>query len=465
MSRNQQQRITKECNRQKAGRVKKQPIQLSDHFNRRRMIRFTFPSIIMMIFTSIYGMVDGYFVSNYVGAVPFASLNLVMPFIMVLSAVGFMFGTGGTALVSMTLGMQNRKKANEIFSLLTYILVVCGIVLGVIGAVVAPYMARLLGATDEMIPYSVLYIRVNMIGIPFFMIQNYFQSFLITAEKPKLGLVVTVMAGCTNMVLDFLFVGVFRWGLGGAAAATIISQAVGGLIPMIYFFLPNGSLLRLGKTHMDGNAVWKTCTNGASEFLSACASSIIGMLYNLQLMKYFGADGVAAYGVIMYVNFIFVGIYFGYTMGIAPVVGYHYGAQNTKELQGLFRNTIQMLLITSIALTVLSESTALPLVRIFIGYDAGLTRLTVYAFRIYSIAFLFRGFNIFGSGFFTALNNGKVSAFLSVLRSLVLQLTAIYLLPALFGADGLWSVVIMTDGICLIITVLMLMKYRKVYHY
>ena len=353
----------------------------------------------------------------------------------------------------------------RIFSLLTYILVVCGIVLGVIGAVVAPYMARLLGATDEMIPYSVLYIRVNMIGIPFFMIQNYFQSFLITAEKPKLGLVVTVMAGCTNMVLDLLFVGVFRWGLGGAAAATIISQAVGGLIPMIYFFLPNGSLLRLGKTHMDGNAVWKTCTNGASEFLSACASSIIGMLYNLQLMKYFGADGVAAYGVIMYVNFIFVGIYFGYTMGIAPVVGYHYGAQNTKELQGLFRNTIQMLLITSIALTVLSESTALPLVRIFIGYDAGLTRLTVYAFRIYSIAFLFRGFNIFGSGFFTALNNGKVSAFLSVLRSLVLQLTAIYLLPALFGADGLWSVVIMTDGICLIITVLMLMKYRKVYHY
>ena len=297
---------------------KKEPIRLSDHFTYSRMIRFTLPSIIMMIFSSIYGMVDGFFVSNYTGAIPFASLNLAMPFIMILSAVGFMFGTGGTALVSKTLGMGEHEKANRIFSLLTYLLIGCGVVLGIFGYFVASPISRLLGATDEMLPYSILYIQINMIGIPFFMLQNLFQSFLVTAERPKLGLVVTVLAGCTNMVLDWLFVGVLGFGLAGAAAATVISEAVGGLVPLIYFLLPNSTILRLGKTRMDFSAVFKACTNGSSEFLSNCASSIVGMLYNHQLMRYIGTDGVAAYGVIMYVNFIFVGIYFGYTMGIAP---------------------------------------------------------------------------------------------------------------------------------------------------
>lgn len=445
--------------------MRKEQIQLSDHFTKRRMIRFTLPSIGMMIFSSIYGMVDGYFVSNYVGAVPFASLNLVMPFIMILSAVGFMFGTGGSALVSMTLGQGKKQKAEEIFSLLVYLLIACGIAFGLAGWIIAPWMTRVLGAAEEMLDYGILYIRVNMIGIPFFMLQNLFQSFLVTAEKPKLGLVVTILAGVTNMFLDWLFVGVIGWGLGGAAWATVISQMVGGLVPLLYFFLPNRSLLHLGATHWDGRAVWKACTNGASEFLSNCASSIVGMLYNLQLMKYLGADGVAAYGVIMYVNFIFVGIYFGYSMGISPVIGYHYGARNTDELKGLFRQSLQMLAMTSIVLTVLSECTAGVLVRIFVGYDASLCQLTVHAFRLYSIAFLFMGFNIFGSSFFTALNNGKVSAFLSVMRSLVLQLTAIYLLPYLFGADGLWCVVILSDGICLIFTIWMWIRYQKVYQY
>lgn len=444
---------------------KKQPIRLSDHFTRRMMVRFTLPSVGMMIFTSIYGMVDGYFVSNYAGAVPFASLNIVMPFIMILSAVGFMFGTGGSALVSMTLGMKREEKANEIFSLLVYLLIGCGIALGIFGFAIAPRMSEILGATDEMLPYSVLYIRVNMIGIPFFMLQNLFQSFLVTAEKPKLGLGVTILAGVTNMFLDWLFVGILGFGLGGAAAATVISQMVGGLVPLVYFFLPNRSILHLGRTRWDGGAVWKTCTNGSSEFLSNCASSIVGMLYNRQLMHYLGSDGVAAYGVIMYVNFIFIGIYFGYTMGISPVIGYHYGAENTDELHGLFRKSVQMLSVTSAVLTLLSEMASVPLVRIFVGYDADLCALTVYAFRIYAVAFLFMGFNIFGSGFFTALNNGKISAFLSVSRSLVLQLAAICLLPRLLGANGLWGVVIFSEGISLILTIWMLARYRKTYHY
>lgn len=473
---NQNKCIVKQSLRKKSGErnevcmsatkaMKKQPIQLSDHFTYGRLIRFTLPSIIMMIFTSIYGMVDGYFVSNYVGAVPFAALNLVMPFIMILSAVGFMFGSGGTALVSMTLGMGEREKANEIFSLITYLLIACGAVLGLIGYIIAPWISRVLGSTDEMLPYAILYIRVSMFGIPFFMLQNLFQSFLVTAERPKLGLFVTVLAGCANMVLDWLLVGVLGFGLGGAAVATIISEFVGGVIPLVFFWLPNSTILRLGKTHMDVGAVWKTCTNGSSEFLSNCASSIIGMLYNHQLMKYIGTDGVAAYGVIMYVNFIFVGIYFGYTMGIAPVIGYHYGAGNSDELHSIFEKTIRMMFIVSAALTAAAELLAVLLVKIFVGYDAGLMELTVYGFRIYSIAFLFMGFNIFGSGFFTALNNGAVSAFLSVVRSIGFQLIAIYLLPYLFGANGLWMVVVVSNGLCLILTIAMWVRYRKVYHY
>ena len=443
----------------------KNKIQLSDHFTAGRMIRFALPSIGTMIFSSIYGMVDGFFVSNYAGAVPFASLNLAMPFIMILSAVGFMFGSGGTALVSMLLGMQKPKKANEVFSLLTYIVIGCGIVLGLFGFFIAPQMAQLLGATKQMEPYSVLYIRINMIGLPFFMLQNMFQSFFITAEKPKLGFAVTLAAGFTNMFLDWLFVGVIGFGLGGAAAATVISEMVGGIIPIVYFFKPSSSTIHLGKTHMDGKAVLKACTNGSSEFLSNCATSIVGMLYNLQLMKYLGSNGVAAYGVIMYINFIFVGIYFGYTMAMAPVIGYNYGAQNHKELKNLFRTSIKLFAIAAVTLTALSELTAPFLVKISVGYDAELYALSVHAFRIYTIAFLFMGFNIFGSGFFTAINNGKISAILSVARSLVLELVSIYVLPLLFGADGLWCTVIAADGLCLILTVSMWVKYRNIYHY
>ncbi|MDD6428654.1 MAG: MATE family efflux transporter [Lachnospiraceae bacterium] len=440
-------------------------IQLSDHFTVGRMIRFAMPSIGTMIFTSIYGVVDGFFVSNYAGAVPFASLNLAMPFIMILSAVGFMFGSGGTALVSMLLGMKKPEKANEIFSLLTYIVLGGGIALGVFGFITAPGMVRILGATAQMEPYAVLYIRISMFGLPFFMLQNMFQSFFITAERPKLGFAVTIVSGFTNMVLDLLFVGFIGFGLGGAAAATIISEMVGGAVPLVYFFRKNSSTLRLGKTHMDRRAVIKACTNGSSEFLTNCATSVVSMLYNLQLMKYMGSDGVAAYGVIMYVNFIFAGIYYGYTMAMAPVIGYNYGALNHPELRNLFRTSIRMFTVVSVVLTIAAELMAPVLVKVFVGYDIGLYSLTKHAFRIYTIAYLFMGFNIFGSGFFTALNNGGVSALLSVTRTLILQLIAIYLLPALFGADGLWCAVMVSNGLCLILTVCMWIKYQKKYGY
>lgn len=440
-------------------------IQLSDHFTYRKLIRFTLPSITMMIFTSIYGMVDGFFVSNYVGAIPFASLNLVMPFIMILSAIGFMFGTGGTALVSMTLGMKDNKKANEIFSLLVYVLFGCGVCLALFGFIAAPQVSSILGATPQMMPYAILYIRISMISLPFFMLQNLFQSFLVTAERPKLGLKITILAGCTNMILDYVFVGRLGWGLAGAASATVMSEIIGGAVPLVFFFLPNSTTLRLGKTHMDTQTILKASTNGASEFLSNAATSLVGMLYNLQLLRYAGTNGVAAYGVIMYVNFIFASIFFGYTMGVSPIVGYHYGADHVDELKGLLHKSTKMILIISFILTIFSEVGATFLVRIFVGYDTTLMALTVHGFHLYSISYLTMGFNTFGSGFFTALNNGRVSAFLSVMRTLVLQLIAIYILPLLLGADGLWLVTTTANTICFFLTIWTLRLNQDTYHY
>ena len=445
--------------------MKRTRIQLSDHFTYARLLRFTLPSILMMIFSSVYGVVDGYFVSNYVGALPFASLNLAMPFIMILAAIGFMFGSGGTALVSMELGMGHQKRANEIFSLIIYVLIAAGTLLSVIGFVLAVPVSRLLGATDEMLPYSVLYIRINMAGQVAFMLQYLFQSFLVTAERPKMGLAVTIAAGVTNMFLDRLFVGVLGFGLSGAAWATVASQTVGGLIPLLYFILPNSTKLRIGRTHMDVRALLKVCTNGSSELLSNAASSLVGMLYNHQLLIYAGADGVAAYGVIMYVNFIFSGIYFGYSVGAAPVVGFHYGAGNRDELKNVFRKSMKMIATAAVTLAGLAELSAPVLVRIFVSYDASLMEMTVHGFRIYSIAFLFMGFNLFGSGFFTALNNGLLSAVLSFTRTVVLQVASIFLLPMQFGLDGLWAVAAVSDGLCLILTSFLLVKNRGKYGY
>lgn len=440
-------------------------IQLSDHFDYKRLLRFTFPSIMMMILTSIYGVVDGVFVSNYVGKTPFAALNLIMPFPMIFGAVGFMIGTGGSALVSMTLGEGDRERANRLFSMLIYVTIIFGVVMSVIGLVFMRPAAILLGATDDMVDYCVEYGSILMISLTAFMLQNTFQSFLITAEKPQLGLYVTVAAGVTNMVLDALFVAVFKCGLAGAAVATALSQAVGGVIPLIYFIRPNSSLLKLTKAGFDGRALLRTCTNGSSEFMTNISSSVVSMLYNYQLMRIAGENGVAAYGVLMYVNFIFLAIYIGYSIGTAPVIGFHYGAQNHDELHGLLTQSLKLLVGMGAVLTVLAIALAKPLASIFVSYDAELLDMTVRAFMIYSVSFLFSGVNIFGSSFFTALNNGLVSAAISFLRTLVFQLSAVLILPELLGLDGIWLSVVAAEVFALAVTSALLIKMRGRYRY
>ena len=440
-------------------------IQLSDSFDYKKLLRFTFPSIIMMVFTSIYGVVDGFFVSNFVGKTPFAAVNFIMPFLMILGTVGFMFGTGGSALIAITMGAGDKERAQRLFSLFIYVSAICGILIGALGIVVIRPVAAWLGAEGEMLDNCVVYGRIILAVLPALILQYEFQSFFITAEKPKLGLAVTVAAGVANMVLDALFVGVLRWGLVGAAAATAISQSVGGIIPLVYFGRPNTSLLRLTRTKFDGRALLKACTNGSSELMSNISMSVVGMLYNIQLMKYAGEDGVAAYGVLMYVNMIFLAAFIGYSVGVAPVIGYHYGAGNHGELKGLLKKSLVLIGIFSVGMVALAEGLARPLALIFVGYDPELLDMTLRGFLVYSFSFLFAGLAIYGSSFFTALGNGLVSALISFLRTLVFQVAAVLIFPLIWGLDGIWFSIVAAELVAALVTVAFLAGKRKKYHY
>lgn len=440
-------------------------IQLSDHFHYRKLLRFTLPSIIMMLFTSVYGLVDALFISNFVGITPFAAINLILPLTMILGAVGFMFGAGGSALVSATLGAKDAPRANRIFSMLTYIALGLGIFLAVGSFLLMEPIARWVGADDALLPYCVTYGRILVLALPGFILQNLFQSFMITAEKPTLGLIVTIAAGLTNIVLDALFIVVFQWGVKGAAAATGISQLVGGLIPLIYFSRPNNSLLRLGATQFDRKALFSSCTNGLSELVNNISMSLVAILYNLQLIKLAGESGVAAYGAVLYVGFMFIAIFLGYSIGIMPVIGFHYGAQDHKELAGLFRKSNVIITISSLILAALSFLLAEPLAQVFVGDSPDALAMAITAFRYYSLAVLFSAFNIFGSAFFTALNNGVISAAISFLRTLVFQIAGVFILPLFFGLDGVWSSLFVAELLATVVTFLFYKFQRAKYHF
>lgn len=440
-------------------------IQLSDHFTYRRVFRFVLPSVVMMIFTSIYSVVDGIFVSNFVGKTSFAAVNLVMPVLMLASSLGFMIGTGGSALVAMLLGRGEAERANGVFSLLVYTCIALGVV--ITGAVFLSMekIVALFGAEGQLAQDAAFYGRIVITVCFVFMLQNTFQSFLIVAERPTMGLVLTVSAGVTNIVLDALFVAVFRWGLFGAAFATCISQLIGGGIPLAYFLLPNKSPLRLGKPVLSLTSLLKTCANGSSELVTNIAMSIVSILYNHQLLKLAGEDGVASYGALMYVSFIFVALFLGYGIGSAPIVSYHYGAQNTAELQNLFRKDCTVIALSGAALFAFSELLAYPLAHLFTGYDSALFAMTRRAFLLYSFSYLFAGFNIIGSSFFTALNNGFVSALISFLRTLVFQIAAVLVLPLMFGLDGIWLSGCTTEVLSLLVTISCVLICRKRYAY
>lgn len=440
-------------------------IQLSEHFTFKKLLRFVYPSVIMMIFTSIYVVVDGLFVSNYVGKTAFAAINLISPFIMAMSALGFMMGTGGSAIVAKTLGEGKKEKAGEYFSMLVYVTLIGGIALSLVGIALTPSVAKLLGASGDLLKNCTIYGCLGFITLAPFMLQNAFQSFFVAAEKPKLGLAVIVIAGVTNMILDYLFIAVFDWGIAGAAIATSCGELFGGFFPLIYFAGGRSDILRLGKTKFYGRILLKACANGSSELMTNLSSSIVGSLYNLQLMKLAGENGVAAYGTIMYANFIFVAVFFGYSIGSAPIISYHYGAANHDELKNLFKKSLTLVSICGVVLTAAAQFIASPIAQIFVGYDPELFEMTRYGFRLFCVTFLINGFNIFGSSFFTALNNGLISAVISFLRTLVFQLAVVFILPIFLGITGIWLSVAVAELLTLFVTATFLIKKRSEYHY
>lgn len=442
-----------------------QTIQLSDHFSYSKLLRFTLPSMVMMVFTSIYGVVDGIFVSNFVGKTPFAAINLIMPLLMFLGIVGFMFGSGGSALIAKTIGEGNNERANRIFSMLVVVGILSGIVLGVLGYLLVKPVAIMLGATGKLLNDSVVYGQIVLVALPFFTLQNMFQSLFVTAERPKMGLLVTVISGVLNIILDIVFILLFDWGLMGAAFATVLSQVVGGVIPVFYFAFPNTSLLRIVKPLFDFKALWHTTLNGMSEFFSTVSMTVVSALYNYQLMKYIGEDGVAAYGVIMYITFIFFTLFIGFSMGSAPIVSYNYGARNDEELKNVFLKSVHIIALISAGLVIVTQFLARPLALLFAGYDSDLLELTIKAFRIYSISFLLAGFNGYVSSFFTALNNGVVSAVLATSRTLVFETIAVLVLPLVFGLDGIWFAVILAEIMALVLTLIFVVKLRRRYRY
>ncbi|MBE6718111.1 MAG: MATE family efflux transporter [Ruminococcaceae bacterium] len=445
----------------------KQQIQLSDHFTYGRLIRFTLPSIGMMIFMSIYSVVDGFFVSNFAGKTPFAAINLIFPLLMILSTVGFMFGTGGSAIVAKTFGEGNKEKANKYFSLFVYISFALGIILAVLAFIFIRPIAILFGAKGQMLDNAILYARILLIALPFNILQLMFQTFFVTAEKPQHGLAVTVSSGVTNMLLDALLV-IFlpqKYKLAGAAVATAMSQIVGGGIPLIYFGRKNNSILRLGKTNFDFSAIIKASINGSSEFMSNVSMSVVGILYNIQLLKYAGEDGIAAYGVMMYVSMIFAAAFIGYSIGTAPIFGYHDGAKNYTELRGLLRKSLVMIGTFGFSMVIAAQLLAVPLSHIFVGYDKSLMELTVSGFRIFALSFILMGYAIFGSGFFTALNDGVTSAIISFLRTLVFQIAAVMLLPLIIGIDGIWFSIVVAEFMAVVFSALFIIIKRNKYHY
>ena len=441
-------------------------IQLSDHFSYGKLIRFTMPSIIMMIVTSIYSVVDGYFISNFVGKTAFASVNLIIPYLQILGGVGAMLGIGGSALTAKTLGEGDIPRARRYFTMMVYLMIAAGVFFGAIGAIFLRPMAYVFGATDDMIGDIMVYGNTCMVFIAAFVVQYGVQSFLIVAEQPKLGLYATLLAGCTNMLLDFLFTAVFKWGVFGAALATGLSQTVGAGMPLLWFLSrSNNSALHFTRTRIELGAILKASANGSSEMMSSVSASITGILYNLQLMKYAGKDGVAAYGVVMYAAFIFLGIFVGYSTGSAPVMGYHYGAQNHAEMKNVLKKSMTLLAASAVVLTALAMLFARTLSKIFVGYDANLLEMTTHAFIICSIPFLFMWFNIYTSSFFTALNDGAVSAAISFMRALVLPVICILALPAIWQLDGVWYSMVASELLGVFVSLWFMLRKRKKYHY
>lgn len=440
-------------------------MKLSEHFTYEKLIEFCMPSIFMMLFTSFYVVIDGLFISNFIGKTSFAAVNIIIPFLLMIGGFGFMIGTGGSALVSKTLGEKKIELAGKYFSMLILFAIIFGIGISIISILFLEDICIILGANRDMMSDCLIYGKVLLIFNVSYMLQNIFQTFLVTAENPKLGLRVTVLAGMANMVLDALFIVGFNWGVFGAALATGISQTVGTVIPLVYFIVSKESILKLTKTDIKWHVILKSCSNGMSEVMTSISTSVISIVYNLQLLKFAGENGVAAYGAIMYVQFIFISIYLGYDIGTAPIIGYNYGAKNHLELKNMLKKSLVLLFLSGVVLFLAAQVGTDIISRVFVGYDLELFNMTSKAFRIFSVSFLIVGFNTFSSSFFTALNNGFVSAIISFMRTFVFQIVAVLVLPIFYGLSGIWAATIVSEVLAFLVGISFILGLGKFYNY
>lgn len=445
-------------------------ISLSEHFTYPKIFKIVIGPVLMMIFSSFYSVVDGIFLSAYAGDGAFSGVNLIFPYIMILGGVGFMLGTGGVALVTKTLGEGDKKKANSYFSLVLYFAIALGVIITIVGYFTVEPFARMMASlsssnTDLMIDAAIRYGHTMVLGITLFMLQNIFQSFFSGAEKPLMGFVFIAGAGILNILLDWLFVGVLSMGVEGAAYATIIGQFVGGVLPILYFSLYKKLPFKLGKCKLEIKPLLKIMGNGSSEFVSNIASSIVSVCYNMQLLRYIGPDGVSAYGVCMYMNYLFMAIFLGYSVGVAPIIGYNYGAQNHDELHNVFKKSLIIIGIVGFCMLGLGEGVGPIFASVFANGNEHLNQIATKAMRIYSFVYLTAGFSIFGSAFFTGLNNGLISAIISIVRALIFELSMVWLLPIGMGGDGIWLASPLAEIASTIITVYFYIHEQKKYKY
>ena len=438
---------------------------MSQHFTMSKLVRFTAPSVGMMVLMSLYVMADGFFVSNFCGATALAAVNFAYPIALLLGTVGYMLGPGGAAVVAKTRGEGDDARANRQFSLFVYVSIAAGIVFTAVGLAALEPLLVAFGATGEMLDDCMAYGIILVCGVSFDILQFFFQAFLPVAGKPGMGFGVTVAAGLTNVALDALLIVGFGMGVEGAAIGTVASMAVGGVIPLVYFSLPNKSPLRLGRTSMDWRVLGHACANGSSEMVSNLAMSIVAIVYNVQLLAYLGEPGVAAYSVIAYVSFAFAAVFLGYATGSSPLMSYQYGAKNQAEMQNLFKKSLVIVGACGIVMFAATRVLAAPLASVFVGYDVSLEELTVHAFGLYSLAFLIMGFNVYGSALFTSLGNGLVSAIISFVRSFVCEIGAVMLLPMAIGPDGIWLSVVVAELVALVMTGVFTIKLGNVYGY
>ena len=441
------------------------PVQLSDHFDYRTLIRFTIPSVLMMVISSVYSIVDGLFVSNFAGSDGFAAVNLMMPIAMMISCIGFMAGAGGSALISKTLGEQEAEKAREQFSLIIYLIIGFSLVIGVTVFLLVPQIARMMGAEGAIYDNCVIYGRILISALPAFMLQILFQNFLVVAEKPQMGMVIAISSGVTNIVLDALFIAVFQWGVAGAAIATMLGQTIGGIVPLGYFLLKKNHLLWFTKFKFRWETLKRTCINGFSALIGNASNSLVGIVFNLRLMELMGSDGVVAYGVVMYVTYIVTGVFMGYSTGIAPVFSYNLGSGNAEEIKGLLKRSLVSIAVSALVLVAFVQIFARGLAAIFVSYDENLMILTTTAIRLFNISFLVAGFNIFAAAFFAALNNGVVSSILSLSRTLVFTLGCLFILPAVIGNNGIWLSVTFAEVLSVLVAGYYVVKNREKYQY